>query len=898
MNNKINVISWNCNGLKSKIHSLINFLKTHSIHIALIQETHLKPSDPISIKNYHLIRRDRDNGQGGVAILISHLIPFTQSQLPANTSIEYLAITLANDTVIVNVYNSPRNIFSQQDLTTLLSHRRTLVAGDFNARHITWNCHLNNANGNTLARYLENQNESYILYPDDPTHFPENNSTPTTIDLILNKNVPHISHPLSLPELDSDHNPILFSITHNSPIPTLQKTIRSFKNTNWNDFRTRLDELVQITPNIVSTAHLDRETILLTNAIQTAMLEHSTQKTIDPNRDDLPDDIKTLIRQRNRLRRDYQRTLDQQIKRDYNALTRQIKDSIAQDRNNKWQRKLENLKTTDNSIWKLIKALKTKKSTIPTLTRQNTNYHSDLDKANILANTFEQAHDLDLDNLTEEQRAIVEEVQTITSNPTPTPPRILSKALTTPTEIKTLLGRLPINKAPGPDEIPNQTLRNLSRKTIVQLHYIINAVLKLSHFPQSFKNAKIVPIHKPGKPKNDPSSYRPISLLNTLSKVVEKVILTRLQHVLDEHQTITDIQFGFRASHSTTHQVARITTHIATQYNKNKNTALCLLDFEKAFDRVWTDGLILKLHRQNIPNYLTKLIKSYLTDRTFNVQLNDQTSQQKQVKAGVPQGSALGPILFSLFINDIPQFDKTNMALYADDTAIYASSFHSQVAVTQVQIHHRTLLEPYFNKWKIHLNSAKTELNIFSKKFTNVKVPTPLKISGTPIFPKTPVKYLGVLLDSRLSFNPHIRATLQKAHMILKTLYPLLKSPHLSQQNKKLMFTQIIRPTLTYACPVWCAASTTAKIPLQRFQNKIMRLITNTDRYTKIDRLHELTGLPTLNTYIDIQAQKFYTKPNDNPLIQTITEIRSHNTPHKLKHKLPYQTLPIFSTQN
>lgn len=259
--------------------------------------------------------------------------------------------------------------------------------------------------------------------------------------------------------------------------------------------------------------------------------------------------------------------------------------------------------------------------------------------------------------------------------------------LTSPKEVETIIKELPNNKAPGPDQIDNKLLKNLPKKTLVQLMYIINGILKTGHYPINWKTSLIIPIPKPGKDLANPINYRPISLLNSLSKVTEKVILNRVKAFDRREKIMIEKQFGFRSGHNTSLQVARIANSVIANYNNDNVTSMAILDIEKAFDTVWIDGIVYKLIDYKFPGYLIHLVNNYLRDRRFQVKISEAISDLRYSRAGVPQGSVLGPVLFSYFINDVPKFPRTNLAIYADDTAVYAHSFNAQVATKQCQIH-------------------------------------------------------------------------------------------------------------------------------------------------------------------------------------------------------------------
>lgn len=210
----------------------------------------------------------------------------------------------------------------------------------------------------------------------------------------------------------------------------------------------------------------------------------------------------------------------------------------------------------------------------------------------------------------------------------------------------------------------------MPQKCIVLLTKIFNACLFLGYFPSCWKLAKVIGLKKSGKDETIPSNYRPISLLPSLGKLLERLIRDRLL----KYTKHIDEQFGFRQSHSTIQQLARVTQHIAHNLNLNTPTGMFLLDIEKAFDTVWHNGLLHKLIKNNVPLDLVKLVQSYLSNRKFRVHMQNSTSDYYNVPAGVPQGSVLGPILFIVYINDIPKQPHTQLACFADDTASLASS--------------------------------------------------------------------------------------------------------------------------------------------------------------------------------------------------------------------------------
>ncbi|RZC40463.1 RVT 1 and/or Exo endo phos domain containing protein [Asbolus verrucosus] len=895
MDHKINIATWNANGLTNKMGHVINFINTNNIDLMLINETKLKNSDNIKCRGYTIHRKDRPGNvrAGGVAIFIKNNIP-AKILKSAKSKIENISVKLSDDTVITAAYNPPSNKINNDDLHQLsLAGRKVLIIGDFNARHAAWNCHRPNHNGNQIYKYT-NTHHLHIHHTTEHTHIPSNNTTPTTIDLIINKNVQHIANIKTIPALNSDHNPVIVTL-NNQFVENHQRQITCYKNADWQQYRAHINKTITLTPNIDDTKQLENEIKKFTNTIQQAKQKIAIIKTINPYKDHLDDNIISLIKTKNKLRKTTQHNPTPQNKTQLKEITKQITQLITEHKNKKWNDELIKLKPNDNTLWKKTNKLKKTHTPIPTLTENNTEHFTDKQKANILAHTFEKIHNNTLHSPINNE---IEQTMTqLNEQKLNTDDTDLKKLITNPHEIMEVIKKLPNNKAPGPDGVENKLIKNLPKKAVIQLNYIINSIFKFAYFPATWKKATVIPIPKPNKNLENPTNYRPISLLNTLSKLTEKIILIKLNKFITKFKIIKNQQFGFRSKHNTVHQVARITNDIIENFNKNKTTAMIALDIQKAFDTVWIEGLIHKLTKTSIPTRLIKLIQSYLTGRSFRAKVNNEYSNTKQIRAGVPQGSVLGPTLFILYINDIPEFMQTKISLFADDTAIYASSYYAEVANKQLQIH-LNILQNYYRNWKITINPDKTENIIFHKKFNNTKIITPLKINNQVINTKTTIKYLGVHLD-QLNFKQHVKNAVSKAQAIIKKIYPLLKSKKVNSKNKKLIYTAIIRPVMLYAAPVWCKASQLTLKPLQIMQNKCLRMITNRDRYTRITTLHELTQLTTITNYINNTAQKFYlnTTHSKNNIIKNITKHRQFNTPINYKHKFTYTHLPIYNTK-
>ena len=236
---------------------------------------------------------------------------------------------------------------------------------------------------------------------------------------------------------------------------------------------------------------------------------------------------------------------------------------------------------------------------------------------------------------------------------------------------------------------PNSKLGNIAqsckdlRKPVVvlkncepELSYILaklfNKCLKECCFPDCWKVSSVVPFFKNVGERSTAKNYRPVSLLSVVSKVFEKLVNNRIVDHLEKCGLFSDFQYGFRSSQSTADLLTVGSDRIARAFNRSGTSRAVALDISKAFDRVWHAGLLSKLKSSGISGQVFGRISSFLSNGRLRVVLDGKSSQEYPINAGVPQGSILGPTLFLLYINDLPDDGICNIAIYADDTTLYS----------------------------------------------------------------------------------------------------------------------------------------------------------------------------------------------------------------------------------
>ena len=303
-----------------------------------------------------------------------------------------------------------------------------------------------------------------------------------------------------------------------------------------------------------------------------------------------------------------------------------------------------------------------------------------------------------------------------------------------------------------------------------KLAQIINFSFEQGVFPKAMKTAKVIPIFKSG-PKTDVSNYRPISLLATFSKIYEKLMHRRITEFMEANSSIFDMQYGFRSGRSCEHALLKAQSVLLDSLGKNEVSLLLLIDFSKAFDMVDHTILLEKLAHYGIRGVAHDWLKSYLTDRQQFVSVNGSNSGKKALNFGVPQGSILGPLLFIIYINDLPNISKiAKFIMYADDANIIITG-KSIAEVSEIFNDLSAALLNWVDSNGLKLNIGKTNYMIFSRQ--KVDIPRGMFIANEKIERKHEARFLGVIMDDKLAFSTHIQTLKSKMSRYVGVMYRL-----------------------------------------------------------------------------------------------------------------------------
>ena len=312
-------------------------------------------------------------------------------------------------------------------------------------------------------------------------------------------------------------------------------------------------------------------------------------------------------------------------------------------------------------------------------------------------------------------------------------------------------------KAPGIDNVYSIILKKAIGTGFYKLLARASTIsLKLGFIPDIWKVAVLCMLIKPDKLPLQTISYRPISLLSAIMKLFERVIEKRLRKHLEDNGFFSKYQSGFRKSKSTNDHLFRLSQTIMESFNRGEHVIATFLDVEKAFDNVWHNGLRYKIYQLGLPTKLCRWLSDFLVGTVIQVKIEGFLSPKVYPKAGVPQGSNLSPLLFLIYVNDMPNptHHQTNKSQFADDAGQWAVSKNINLAAEYSQ---RDLdkLARWCAKWRIKLNPEKTKVIIFSKSQFAIRAEPALSIYGDLLSYHPQIKFLGITFDNRMTFTKH-----------------------------------------------------------------------------------------------------------------------------------------------
>lgn len=916
----VNILSFNVRSLvdRSRQINLLRTLSYNKIDIGFIQECHLRRRRRIQLHGYNFLY---DNSPIGVAIAIKNTLQYKHIQI---NDIGFNGIFIQIDMkinhtqkkILVGSIYVPTNYSSgmseglEKILNVASGFDGFILGGDLNAKNPTWGDQVENINGKILSTWLEDNAIDACRLCDINPSYP--NGSSFLDHFLVSPHLINLDHPnfkvSSLPSF-SDHYPLKLELK----LEYVEFAIRSprlftsYKNTNWSIFRSDLDAAIHlIMPSVTENLQnyeidqLINDFIEILTSIQTM---HSEKIEFKIHNIPPPEKIKKLFKIQDswqkELKKMYHRT-GNRIGLPYKILSKQLqllniilKELVMLADGKQFGNRLQSIKPGTAAFKKINQLLGKKKSPF---CNQITHNNISVTNSEEICEQFKIFYSsVYTENILE--RPVVDLEERVTRCVNATPRHVYSfddnfSALgntdtyhfTNMENVKMIIANINNKKSSGIDGISNFIIRKLSDTSIKFLTIIYNNCLNNGYFPNAWKTAKIIPIKKTEN-SNRVEEFRPISLLSNIGKVFEKILQVKLDNEFSINAT-SNFQFGFKKFHSTQHALLKFHSDVSCKLREKICTVAVSLDIEKAFDSACHKGILFKLTELEVDPYLVKLFCSYLSDRSFCVQINSAISDYGQVNCGVPQGSVLAPTLFNLFLHDFPHQSRYAKAiLYADDCMIYSHDVSPHQALNNAAFH-LGLVSAYYKTWGIKLNASKSEaicIRNASGKCARYVVPQSktltLSLDDVEIPFKNTIKYLGITFDKLLKFNKHARSYLSKAKRVCGMFSTLMNSNYLASRTKLLLYKVAIRSVLIYGFPIWFTISPTVAGELEVLERKILRKCVNkhfehsTKRYSNTF-IYDISGVKPLCSYALSLQKKFVERlaTHDNSLMNEIYE--------------------------
>lgn len=893
MTNTLKFALWNANGLSQHKHELYAFIINHKLDIILISETHFTKKSFIKFHNYKIYHTTHPDGtaHGGTAIIIRNNIKHyqtTQYQKPHIQATNVVVEDWTGPITFSSIYCPPKHSIQQTDFKTFFDTLgpRFICGGDYNSKHLMWGSRLNNTKGRELQKEILIDNLN-IVSTREPTYWPTDPAKiPDVLDFAVVKGINEkYFKPKSCYDLSSDHSPVIITVSKNISTTERSCILHNYK-TNWNYFRYQVNNQINLHIPLKTDKQIEQAIEHFNAVVQEAAWNSTPLSTNAQMNKNCSNTIHEKIIEKRRLRKQWQLTRSPQSKTVLNKAQKELKKLIIAEKNENFQEYLQNLdatQATDYSLWKATRTLRRQNYTIPPVRTETGKWaKSPLEKAETFATHLKKVF---TPNDKKYSLQTEEEIISILTKPYQLE---LPEKRFTKNEVKHIIQyNIDPKKAPGYDLITGKTLQQLPEKGFLFLTQLFNSIMRLGHFPSQWKLAQITMVLKPGKEPENVQSYRPISLLPIVSKVFEKLILTRLMPIIEKKKLIPPHQFGFIKQHSTIQQVHRVVERVNEDFENNRYCSAVFLDISQAFDKVWHKGLLCKL-KQNLPTNYYIILESYINNRNFQVKHDNEYTSIQQILAGVPQGSVLGPILYLIFTADLPTDTNITTATFADDTAILASNKNPKIA-SEILQNNLNKVQQWMTKWRMKINENKSlHLTFTTRRET---CPT-VYFNGKGIPQGVEVKYLGMYLDRRLNWKKHIFTKRKQLGHKLRNMYWMLgRKSKLSTENKILIYKSILKPVWTYGLELWGTAAHSNIEIIQRFQSKILRTILGVPWFITNEAIHQDAGLTYVKDDIKSCAKRHTEKLKVHSNVFAKSLVNKPHTVRRLKRKVPLELI-------
>lgn len=828
---------------KGKLDELRCILQTipNTVHVILLTETWIRTelqAQRLQLPNYtHYYNYRTNSAGGGVSAYVHNNIKHSLSESKYIGGNNYLWVKLEKFALEVGVVYNPGhtdfNEFLKEYEYQLEQRRRAIVFGDFNVDLLS-----KEKKTKQYKQLLKESGHRIINKVSKKFCTREGQTRKSILDHISTNLKKDNFHMITIDSPFSDHKQIYLEIKKVKPPPKISTT---YKAINYTKLQSTVERrrFQEVTDDYTTLERKIKHCIKDSEEIKTKILNRPQDDWINRN-------IISEINERNILWVELKKKPNNEIlKTDFKKKSYEVTKLIQDTRDSYYYNKFTQNSKNPRKMWNLVNTLAVNKiqqnCAPPTLifdSREIKDPYKICDTFNEYFSSIGQhLASLIPKNFHDQRKEAL---------PLPNVSQRLQMASLKPCseqEILNIISHLDSNCSVGLDGINTKTIKCLKYVISNKLADCFNRLFDDGNFPDTLKVAKVTPVYKSGS-KTDPGNYRPISVLPVLSKILEKLLHTRLQNYLDSINYISKQQYGFRPKSNTLTATIDLVTKIKQNIDKKNIVLGIFVDLKKAFDTVSHELLLQKLEFLGITGKALQMFKSYLTQRSQIVKINSFQSKSLPITCGIPQGSILGPLLFLIYINNIQELGLNgHITLYADDTCLFyfGSSIHNLILKAQEDLN---ILQNWFQNNLLTINISKTCYTIFKAKNKQIPSYTPLTIDNTPLQEKNKEKYLGLHMDTYLSWKEHINHVKTKLITLSGSLRNIVRCiPRNFRYN---IYNALVKPHLTYLIEVWGCAVKTRIRELQIIQNKIIKLIFSYKYLTPTKKIYEETKLMTI----------------------------------------------------
>jgi exonuclease III len=907
----LTIATLNARSVRRKVQYLRNALDNNSIDVLAIQETRLRPRDVnFKVGGYAVVCKDGDAGQVGVALLFRDGLAFSHLDLPAQFhGVEAIMaqVPIAGNRMatVCNLYSSPNASLPFLFIRYLeRTYKDLILLGDLNASSTEVGCPHDNHKANDIIRVFNETNLVPMNMIDPrPTRMGYAGQRDNLLDWIIT------SSPVAArienfyvdyeSELDSDHLTVVASFrcapVRDDELPP--RSILCYKRGDMDGYRRDLEELLipldRAQP--ATKAEIDNLNAELVQAITTAAEANFPRVTLKGPRKwwKFSPEAQEHKRARARHRRQSIRHKDDPGLRAYhrqmvNYHTHELTSTNCREKMVGWQAFCENLRSSQDSknFHRTFNTFKKGRlspaAKLPTMKHNNQEARTSVGKAQLCADylatvfrtpqgpAFDDAHEQMVNAAVNNNPRLFRPAD----GPLGEPRQGDLDATILPGEITPLMKHLKPT-APGPDGISNILLKEGPPRLASVLAKLFDASLELGYLTSSWKEAHLTMLPKPGKALNTPANLRPISLLNTIGKLMERIIANRLRSSCEENNIFPDTQAGFRAGRSTYDHLLHLTEQCLSAMERRESTLAVFLDIKKAFDCVWHNGLRYRLMQLNLPPRILRWLSHFLIERRMRCKVNGFLSNEFTADAGVPQGSILSPLLYIIYVRDmVPESSFLNAtAQFADDTALWSNNGRNQTAVQGIQ-RGLDLVHQWTSKWRLAVSAAKTQMICIGRSRRNIIEQlraNPVHYGPDQLELQVKAKFLGLTFDRLLNFHDHIKEVKKRAMapaLLLKAFHG--NNWSVPERSLLIIYKTHVLPILTYGSICTMVAPTSYIKKLQVVQNTALRKIYNLPYGAASEPCHRLSRLPRLNDRLVSLSQRYFARASTKPFFDII----------------------------